>query len=208
MPAIDFLMWTLVGFLSGSVPWSLILSKYISGKDARDVGDGNPGATNAWISSGWIVGILAMTLDIGKATIPVWFLMSSLDPSSFADHLLTAIGVISPVLGHAWSPFLGFKGGKALASSWGSWIAITYGLAFPVALVILGMMHLIQKNHAITVTTCLAFFVIIFGFLDGLDYLIIFGLFNLALIGYKHRTEYSKGLIVRSWIRRLPGRDY
>ena len=189
------------------MPWSLILPKYISGKDARDVGDGNPGATNAWISSGWLVGIPAIILDIGKATIPVRILMSSLDPSSFTDHLFMSIGVISPVLGHAWSPFLGFKGGKALASSWGSWIAITHGLAFPVALVILGIMHLIQKNHSITVTTCLVFFVIIFGFREGLNYLIIFGLCNLLLILYKHRTEYSKGPMVRSWIRRLLGSD-
>ena len=56
----DILVWTFIGFISGSVPWSLICVKAFSGMDVRSTGDGNPGATNAWILSGWVVGSLSL----------------------------------------------------------------------------------------------------------------------------------------------------
>ena len=81
----DILVWTFIGFISGSVPWSLICVKAFSGMDVRSTGDGNPGATNAWILSGWAVGSISMTLDICKALIPVWvagnYYISSFDPT-------------------------------------------------------------------------------------------------------------------------------
>ena len=199
-------IWITVGFVSGSVPWSLILTSTISGKGARKIGDGNPGATNAWIMAGWRVGVPSMAFDVGKSAIPVWLALGSLEyANSAGDHFLIATIAISPIIGHAWSPLLRFKGGKALAPSWGSWIAITTGFAFPVALVILGLMHLLQKNHAITVTVCLVGFMVVFIPIIGEKYIFFFGSANLALVAFKHRGEYLKSIVMRNWVRKLSG---
>ena len=201
LPLYDILVWTFIGFISGSVPWSLICVKAFSGMDVRSTGDGNPGATNAWILSGWVVGSISMTLDICKALIPVWVAINYYIPSSDQTYPLSlALISMAPIVGHAYSPVLRLKGGKALAPSWGSWIALTSGVAFPVALIILGLMHLTQKNHALTVTICLIGFIVIFA-IFGTRSLALFGVLNLMLVIFKHRTEYQKGFVFRSWVR-------
>ena len=197
----DTLIWTFIAFISGSVPWSLICVRTLSGQDVRRIGDGNPGATNAWISSGWMVGSISMLLDVFKATVPVWIFTNQFSDTSYPEHFLSVTVVaISPIIGHAYSPLLRFRGGKALAPSWGSWIALTSGMAFPVAVLILGVMHLMQKNHAITVTTCLIGFIVIFSIIDTQG-LIIFGILNLLLVIFKHRSEYQHGIAFRGWVR-------
>ena len=197
----DTLIWTFIAFISGSVPWSLICVRTLSGQDVRRVGDGNPGATNAWISSGWMVGSISMLLDVLKAAVPVWLFTNQFSDTSYPEHFLSVTVVaISPIIGHAFPPFLRFRGGKALAPSWGSWIALTSGMAFPVAVLILGVMHLMQKNHAITATTCLIGFIVIFSIIDT-QALIIFGILNLLLVIFKHRSEYQHGIAFRGWIR-------
>ena len=193
----DTLIWTFIGFLSGSVPWSLICVRTLSGRDVRKVGDGNPGATNAWISSGWMVGSISMLLDVFKAAIPVWIFTNQFAGTSYSEYFLSVTVVaLSPIIGHAYSPLLRFRGGKALAPSWGSWIALTSGMAFPVAVLILGVMHLMQRNHAITVTTCLIGFIVIFSIIDTQG-LIFFGILNLLLVMFKHRSEYQDGIVFR-----------
>ena len=193
----DTLIWTFIGFISGSVPWSLICVRTLSGQDVRRIGDGNPGATNAWISSGWMVGSISMLLDVFKAAVPVWTFTNQFSDTSYPEHFLSVTVVaISPIIGHAYSPFLRFRGGKALAPTWGSWIALTSGMAFPVAVLILGVMHLMQRNHAITVTTCLIGFIVIFSIIDS-QALIIFGILNLMLVTFKHRSEYQQGIVFR-----------
>jgi len=197
----DILVWTFIGFISGSVPWSLICVKVFSGTDVRSIGDGNPGATNAWILSGWLVGSISMTLDICKALIPVWVAVNYYIPFSDPIYPLSVTIIsMAPIIGHAYSPLHRLKGGKALAPSWGSWIALTSGVAFPVALIILGLMHLTQKNHAFTVTVCLIGFIVVFAVFDTRA-LAIFGVLNLMLVIFKHRSEYQKGFVFRSWVR-------
>ncbi len=197
----DILVWTLIGFISGSVPWSLICVRIFSGMDVRSTGDGNPGATNAWILSGWLVGSISMGLDICKSLIPVWVAMTYYIQFSHPAYPFAVMLIaMAPVIGHAYSPLLRLRGGKALAPTWGSWIALTSGVAFPVALIILGLMHLTQKNHAFTVTTCLIGFIVIFAIFDTRS-LALFGLLNLTLVVFKHRSEYQKGVVFRHWVR-------
>ncbi len=197
----DTIVWISIGFLSGSIPWSVICVRVFSNKDLRETGDGNPGATNAWISSGWIVGVISMLFDVMKAVVPVWVFTNYVTSFSLLLYpLFVSLVAISPILGHAYSPFLRFRGGKALAPSWGTWIALTSGMAFPVALIVLGLIHLMQKNHAITVTTCLVSFILLFIILDARS-LAIFGFLNLALVIFKHRFEYRHGIVLRNWVR-------
>ena len=108
-------------FLCGSLPFSVWLGKIFLSSDVRQFGDGNPGATNVFKAGNKMVGLLALLLDISKAAVPVGFAYNNLN---IRGGTMFLIG-IAPILGHAFSPFLGFKGGKALATVLGMWIGLT-----------------------------------------------------------------------------------
>lgn len=115
------LIWTLIGFLLGSLPLSVWLGKLVLRTDIRRYGDGNPGGTNVIRAGSRALGMLAIVLDMLKAAAPV----------ALAHYALGVNGwplvpvVLAPILGHAFSPFLGFRGGKALACTFGAWTALT-----------------------------------------------------------------------------------
>ncbi len=108
-------------FLCGSLPFSVWVGKIFLHTDARQFGDGNPGATNVFKAGNNLAGVMALVLDISKAAAPVGFAYHNLN---IRGGTMFLIG-IAPILGHAFSPFLGFKGGKALATVLGMWIGLT-----------------------------------------------------------------------------------
>ena len=182
------------------------MGKVFLRRDVRNVGDGNPGAVNAWKSGGCVPGIFAVGLEICKSLVPVYLATQYLDVfTSGWANIGFAMVAFAPILGHAWSPFLRFRGGKALATTWGSWIGITGGIAFPVGILLLGLMHIVQKNHALTVTVCLSGFLIIFMPLVRETGVLLFWLLNMSVVVYKHRDEYLAGVELRGWIVRMVG---
>jgi glycerol-3-phosphate acyltransferase PlsY len=112
----------IITYLVGSIPTSYILTKKIKGVDIRDYGSGNVGATNALRVLGTKFGVLALLLDMAKGAVPV-FLAKSL---GMADIWLIAIA-LTAIIGHIFTIFLKFKGGKGVATSAGVFIALTPG---------------------------------------------------------------------------------
>lgn len=108
----------IIAFLVGSVPFSLIVGRLFR-KDIRQFGEGNPGAANAFRAGGLRTGIPALILDSFKGVIPVAILVEGV------SYWQVPVIAIAPVLGHAFSPFLRFRGGKAIATSFGIWTALT-----------------------------------------------------------------------------------
>jgi glycerol-3-phosphate acyltransferase PlsY len=111
----------LIAFLCGSIPFSVWLGKIFLGVDVRQFGDGNPGAANVFRSGSKVVGLLALILDVTKAAVPIGLSYFNLGVRGIPMFLIA----IAPILGHIFSPFLGFHGGKALAVSLGVWIGLT-----------------------------------------------------------------------------------
>ena len=105
---INILFWTAIGFFCGAIPFSVLLARLYAGADISRVGDGNPGAANAWRAGGWRVGALAMALDFLKGAVPV---AAARFLGGARDWELVPIA-LAPVLGHAFSPFLSGRGGK------------------------------------------------------------------------------------------------
>ena len=105
-------------FCLGACPVSLWIGQWFLGKDIRDYGDGNPGAANVLRAGGRKLFCLALVMDIAKG-MPFVVLADRL--FGFPEAVVMAVG-LSAILGHAFSPLLGFKGGKS--------IAVTAGVLF------------------------------------------------------------------------------
>lgn len=117
------LLLTFVGLGLGSLPLAWWLGRVALHVDVRDYGeDRNPGAGNVWRAGGWRAGLPAAALDVGKATLAVQLA----HVAGLAGWQLWPVA-LAPVVGHAFSPFLHFRGGKGVACTFGAWI----GLAGP-----------------------------------------------------------------------------
>ena len=106
-----------LGFLLGAIPFSWILARLLGGVDIRSVGSGNVGATNVARSLGFLAGGTALLLDASKGAAAAW-IGQMLDPAGAAGAGGLLAGGLA-VLGHNFTPFLGFRGGKGVATGAG-----------------------------------------------------------------------------------------
>jgi glycerol-3-phosphate acyltransferase PlsY len=113
--AFGSLLLVLASYLVGAIPWGVVLGRAIKGIDPRNYGSGGTGATNSLRVLGAPISITVFVLDFAKGLIPV-VLGRALDLPNWAIALLA----IAPVIGHCWSPFIGFKGGKGMATGGGA----------------------------------------------------------------------------------------
>ena len=129
MPHSDPLMlalWCLGAFLAGSIPFGLILVKVAGKGDVREHGSGNIGATNVSRVGGKGLGILVLLLDMGKGYLPVfWAQHQGLELDAQVAVALCA------VLGHAFTPWLSFQGGKGVATALGTALAYRASAVVP-----------------------------------------------------------------------------
>ena len=128
-----------VAFVSGSIPFGVIFSKLFSGEDPRKVGSGNIGATNVVRAAGVKAGILTLIFDIAKGAVPVILARKMLG----SENMAALCGVFA-ILGHCYSPFLGFRGGKGVATGAGVFLAIS-PLSFFMAFVVFMLVFVFSK---------------------------------------------------------------
>lgn len=121
-----------LSYLAGSIPNSIIISKLVKGIDIRHHGSGNAGGTNVFRVLGWKWGVLTILLDAVKGALAVIFIarlyldnfpFNNLTP--FDDFTLVQIFCgIAAVIGHIWTVFAEFKGGKGIATALGFLVTI------------------------------------------------------------------------------------
>jgi glycerol-3-phosphate acyltransferase PlsY len=108
-------------YLIGGIPFGLIIVKLTTGADVRETGSGNIGATNVLRAAGLRAGILTLILDAAKA----WLAVYLADRLSGGSELWMSLAALAVLVGHAWSIWIGFKGGKAVASFAGAYAYLT-----------------------------------------------------------------------------------
>lgn len=148
----------IAGYLLGAIPFGLVLARWFNGIDIREHGSRNIGFTNVLRVCGAKVGIPVLLLDILKGFVPVWIAQQwRLD---FSDWWVVAAGGAA-MLGHTASVFIGFRGGKAVATGCGvflglKWEAVTIaGLVLIVVLAATRYMSLGSILAALTLATVL-----------------------------------------------------
>jgi len=109
------------GFILGAIPFSVIIGRLALGKDIQQYGDGNPGAVNVFRAGSVKAGLLAVFLDIAKG-VPFVFLAHAWLK---LPDLSVVIVAMSAILGHAFSPFLRWHGGKAVSITFGVLIGLS-----------------------------------------------------------------------------------
>ncbi len=125
---------TTATYFLGAIPFGLLFARWLTGKDPRDHGSGNTGATNALRTGGKKVGILTLIADVFKGMIPVSIAMAL----GFNESQILMIA-LAAFLGHIFPIYLKFRGGKGVATMFGvllPWEPLTAVLSFAVWLIV------------------------------------------------------------------------
>jgi glycerol-3-phosphate acyltransferase PlsY len=186
LDSLPFLVfYTILAFFLGSLPISVWIGRLTTGEDIRKYGDQNPGATNVLRAGSRGGFLLAMVLDISKGALPVGLAYQQWGIQDWRTIPIT----LAPVAGHAFSPFLGGKGGKALATAFGEWIGLTIWSLSLASLGLLIAWRLIVKpaGWALLLTlSCLALVIVIW--FPNPVFLAVVASQALILL-YKHRDD-------------------
>ena len=184
----------LFGYLLGSVPIGLLLTKLFSKVDPRKMGSKNIGATNIFRTAGKTLGILALIGDVLKGLIPIGIAIQfvATDRWGLTFDQWVAIAGLSPFLGHIFPIFLGFKGGKGVATALGIYLPISPMSVLIEVFLFIGIVwrwRFISLGSivcATTITILIAFFRS-----DSQAYFVL-SVIMAALILYRHQSNISR----------------
>jgi glycerol-3-phosphate acyltransferase PlsY len=186
-----------ITFLIGSIPFGYYVAKLVAGIDPRTQGSGNIGATNIARVVGKPWGLLVLILDAAKGAIPVIvFANHDSIPEEYKIGIRLGLG-ITAILGHIFTPFLGFKGGKGVSTALGVFIVL---LPIPVltGIPIFILTYVLSKKVSLCSMVTAGFLPINywiwtkFGVIPFHSIEIVFLFIIFLLILYSHRSNISR----------------
>jgi glycerol-3-phosphate acyltransferase PlsY len=185
------LLWvlmTMLGCLLGAIPFGVVVSKAMGLPDPRTVGSKNVGFTNVLRVSGKKAGILTLLGDMGKGWVVGWAAMQWLTDERFIMFV-----ALSVILGHLFSPFLNFKGGKGVATALGAVLGLSPSIGLLLLLIWLGAVAIwrYSSGGALAAFGCFPVVAIVNEQRQGV---LVFSLVVSTLIWVKHKDN-----IVRLW---------
>lgn len=189
---LKYLLFIVAGYVSGSIMYSYLIPKLFCGVDIVKEGDDhNPGMTNVMRCVNVKLGILCLVLDVAKGFVPV-FLAKMYVPDY--RHMLFALIIAAPVLGHAFTPILKFKGGKAIATSYGVLLALIPDsfmvLRMAVITAIFSLIIIVKPDSLRVIISMFLFAVCNFFFHDVTSF-VIGSLIVSATVILKHLMNYG-----------------
>lgn len=179
----------LLSFFSGSIPFAVI-AMWGSGIDIREVGSGNPGFNNV-LRVSKPRAIVTLIGDMGKGFLPVW-LFTHVGMPEYQGWIYG----FAAVLGHCYSPWLKFNGGKGIATSAGVMLAIypllaAAGLAFFVVLRLTGKKRGWPEAGALASVTTWVFFTVLMGFVAG-PVVLAWSAAMTVFVAWRHKSNAAK----------------
>ena len=167
----------------GAIPFPYLLAKLKTDRDIREMGSGNVGATNVMRTAGKTLGLLTLMLDVLKGAVAVIAGRHFLGSNSYG-----AVAGFCAVVGHAYPIFLGFRGGKSVATGAGAFLVLSpFGILCSIVLFIIG----VQLTRIVSLSSIIAagmfpLFALIF---KAEVSAVAWGAASAALIIYRHRPN-------------------
>lgn len=178
----SIIVWPVIAYILGSIPFGLVIAKSLCNIDPRLDGSRNTGATNIARLCGTKYGIATLVLDISKGFIPV-FMASSWIESDLGLSLV----VLAAILGHVFSCFMGFKGGKAVATTVGAFLAVSFWGTFFSAAACLGVVAL--SGHVSMGSLTIALALPVFMALTGNFAFVPVALVVMVILFWRHKEN-------------------
>ena len=173
----------LISYISGSVPFGYLLTKFFLNKDVRKIGSGNIGATNVLRTGSKMIGFSTLILDISKAVIPIILIKIYFDEYLYISSLCVFLGHVFPI-------WLKFKGGKGVATYVGILFCINVylGISF---IIIWALIYFIFKYSSLSsLIGSLSIPIINFFIFNG-D-VVFFYIIMFVLIFFTHRENIKR----------------
>lgn len=168
-----------VSYLIGSIPFSYLVARCWKGIDIRKLGSGNVGATNVWRNAGPAAGIVALAGDLGKGVLAV------LLAKNFGGASLVALAAAAALAGHSWPVFLGFRGGKLVATGVGVITAISLPVGAAMAAIWLAVSGISRYISVGSIVAAVSIPFLMLAFHLETPYLVL-GAFAAVFAVYKH----------------------
>jgi len=179
-------LFLLSAYLLGSIPFPYLLAKLKTGHDIREMGSGNVGATNVMRTAGKTLGILTLLLDVAKGAVAVLAGRYLLH-----QNLYGAIAGFFAMLGHAYPVFLGFRGGKSVATGAGAFLILSpFGIVSSIGIFAI----LIRFSRIVSLSSMLASAMFpVFAWLYGAEkQIVLWGAICAGLIILRHRPNIQR----------------
>jgi glycerol-3-phosphate acyltransferase PlsY len=176
-----------LAYLCGSIPFGYLLVRVFRKQDIREQGSGNIGATNVARSGAKGLGVATLLLDLGKAYLPVWLAMHLFAPGNYDVAVAAAVAA---VVGHVFPVWLGFKGGKGVASALGVFLALTPASGLGILLVFAAVFAVTRYVSLASILGAASFPLFGFYFVPVRTPVVVFGfLFIPLLVIVKHHEN-------------------
>jgi glycerol-3-phosphate acyltransferase PlsY len=181
------LLLLVASYLIGSIPFSYLVARWFGVGDVRRVGSGNVGATNVLRSAGKTAGALAFLLDAAKGGVAT-FLVRRFDPGNVLSPSLAAIAA---VLGHVFPVWLGFRGGKGVATGAGAFFPLAplaSGLSMVVFALTLGLSRYVSVSSLVAASSL----PVLAAWFGAAPAVWLSAAFCVAVIVWKHRPNLER----------------
>ncbi len=178
---IKIIVLLIFSYILGSIPNALWIGRVFKKIDVRDYGSGNIGSTNAARVLGYKYGIMTLILDVLKGAIPTYIL-------HMLDVRLAILAGLLAILGHSYSIFVKFKGGKAVATTVGVFLVLSPYSILSLLFVFLLIVIFTGYVSVASMVSASLLFVAVYIF-NGNIYEIIFAIFIGILVIYRHKSN-------------------
>ena len=189
------LFFSFMGYLIGSVPFGLVLTKMSGLGDIRNIGSGNIGATNVLRTGNKKIAFLTLILDGSKGALALFLLTSILTNTSILSlynyELIMSVVAISSILGHCFPIWLNFKGGKGVATGFGTilFFNLIVGIIALIIWVLIAKLFKISSMSALISYFLIPFLMVVNS---AENYFIIASIFISLICWFQHRENIKR----------------
>lgn len=189
MPLIEtsttlLILWAVIGYLLGSIPFGMVLARIMGLGNLREIGSGNIGATNVLRTGNKTAAVLTLLLDGGKGAVAV------LLARGMAGEDAAQLAALTAFLGHCYPVWLGFRGGKGVATFLGIFLALAWpvGLASCATWLVTAYVTRVSSKAAIMAAALSTGWMVVLGYGTGMVLAFVLSL----LVFWRHRENIAR----------------